>query len=503
MSIQAFGAFITHESSPLPTLAGPEPVVHKDSITTITPTEYELDELKWGRRLNGPRQGSSRDPSPAGRPVLPTPDELERSQPPTPKRDQAVDAIVHSFSNPPRNQWRLAASCVMFLLMGLNDAATGALIPYLEKEYNIGYAIVSLIFVTNALGFISVTPVIQLIEARIGRSRSYLIAMALMCVGYIAIVCTPPFPVIVLSFYFLGCGMGLFLAMTNTFIVNLLNGTVILGFCHGIYGLGGIISPLIATNMVARGVHWAYFYFILLGIAVASFFLLGWSFKGFEEDAAVQLLSSLQRTASQQATARGGPTKKQVLKRAVRNRTTLLGAMFIFFYQGAEVAISGWVISYLIHYRQGDPSQVGNVTSGFWGGITVGRFFLTHFAHKIGEKIAVIGLVVGAAVFQLLVWLVPNIIGNAVAESIVGLFLGPIYPCATAVFAKLLPRNIQISSLSVVTSMGSSGGALVPFITGILAQKLSTVVLHPVVLISFGAMTVAWLLLPRIGKRAE
>jgi fucose permease len=39
-------------------------------------------------------------------------------------------------------------------------------------------------------------------------------------------------------------------------------------------------------------------------------------------------------------------------------------------YQGGEVAISGWVISYLIQHRDGTPSQVGNVTSGFWAGIT-------------------------------------------------------------------------------------------------------------------------------------
>jgi hypothetical protein len=64
-----------------------------------------------------------------------------------------------------------------------------------------------------------------------------MIATSLMSAGYIAIVCTPPFPVVVISFYFLGCGMALFLAMTNAFIVNLMNGTVILGFCHGIYGV--------------------------------------------------------------------------------------------------------------------------------------------------------------------------------------------------------------------------------------------------------------------------
>lgn len=72
-----------------------------------------------------------------------------------------------------------------------------------------------------------------------------------------------------------------------------------------------------------------------------------------------------------------------------------------------------------------------------------------------------------------------------------------------AVFAKLLPKNIQISSLSVVTSMGSSGGALVPLITGLVAAKLSTVVLHPIVLISFSMMAIAWLLLPRIDKHDE
>ena len=87
----------------------------------------------------------------------------------------------------------------------------------------------------------------------------------------------------------------------------------------------------------------------------------------------MQLLTALERTASRRAAAQG-ETKRQLLWQSAKNRTTLLGALFIFFYQGAEVAISGWVISYLIQYRDGDPSQVGNVTSGFWGGITGERF---------------------------------------------------------------------------------------------------------------------------------
>jgi fucose permease len=133
----------------------------------------------------------------------------------------------------------------------------------------------------------------------------------------------------------------------------------------------------------------------------------------------------------------------------------------------------------------------------------VGRFVLTPLCHRVGEKRAVFGLIFGAAVFQALVWTVPNILTNAVAESIVGLFLGPVYPCAVAVFSMIWPRKIQTTSLSLVTSMGSSGAAVVPFVTGLMAQAISTVVLHPIVLFSFATMVVAWVSLPRIQKRTE
>jgi hypothetical protein len=52
-------------------------------------------------------------------------------------------------------------------------------------------------------------------------------------------VSTPPFPVVVLSYFFLGVGMAINLAMGNVFAANLHNGTKMLGFMHGSYGVGG------------------------------------------------------------------------------------------------------------------------------------------------------------------------------------------------------------------------------------------------------------------------
>jgi fucose permease len=213
--------------------------------------------------------------------------------------------------------------------------------------------------------------------------------------------------------------MAINLALNNVFISNLANSTSMLGLFHGSYGIGGTIGPLIATAIASHGSasRWSRYYFLSFGVTAINLFFAGWAFWHYERDAApVPLLLADQRTAATVAASSGveqPPTKTQLLAQALRNKTTLLGALFIFAYQGAEVSISGWIISFLISYRAGKPSEVGYVTAGFWAGITIGRFVLTHAAHRVGERLFVALLVVGAVVFELLVWLVPNVIGDA------------------------------------------------------------------------------------------
>jgi MFS family permease len=103
-------------------------------------------------------------------------------------------------------------------------------------------------------------------------------------------------------------------------------------------------------------------------------------------------------------------------------------------------------------------------------GITLGRFVLTHAAPRIGEKNYVIGLTLVTMALQLMAWLIPNVIGNAVAVSLLGLMLGPVYPCAQTIFSRLVPRHLQTTAIGFIGSAGSSGGAVAPFTTGILAR---------------------------------
>ncbi|KAH7342518.1 major facilitator superfamily domain-containing protein [Rhexocercosporidium sp. MPI-PUGE-AT-0058] len=415
------------------------------------------------------------------------------------------EAAVHGSDEmqtiwePYKNRFRVLASCFMALSNGMNDSAPGALIESIERKYNIDYGTVSIIFVCNAIGFVTAAFFLSALSRRIGQAKCLVISELLLIIGYVGLVATPPFPIVCASFFFLGIGMSINLAICQVFCANLANNTALLGAYQGAYGIGGTIGPIIATALVSNGYVWSRYYFILLGIAVFNCCFAPWSFWDHERESDISI-SNVQSTAGTQSSTQRNFKSFRTL---MSHKPTVLGALFIFAYQGAEVAISGWIISFLVQFRNGDPSKVGYVTSGFWAGITLGRFTLSFLAHKTGERPFVFAVTAGALILELLIWFVPSIIGNSVAVAFSGFLLGPVSPAAIHIFQRLIPRHMQISSLSVIGSIGTSGGAVAPFMTGMIAQQVGTFVLHPICIGLFVCMAATWWMIPKVDKRSE
>ncbi|KAH6673976.1 major facilitator superfamily domain-containing protein [Plectosphaerella plurivora] len=507
MDTTMFKSFVEVESSPAPSA----PLPPQKAVSRVYPgaphraeDSIELQRLPTSvSRPSTPPAGSDRG------------DDLEMSRPasPTPGGGggDAHAEPLQSMWDPYMNRWRLLAACLMNFANGLHDSSPGALIPYMEKYYDIGYAVVSLIFVGQAVGFIFAALFMDPLRARLSRAHLQIVGQTFMVSAYLPLIVGAPFPAIVVSFFLLGFGMSINLAMNNIFCGSLQSATTALGFLHGSYGVGGTIGPIVATAVASTTGpdFWYRYYFLTLGLAIFNLFFGWWALAGFERDNAIFSSASGDGASlqPQMSTATVVPSTSSLflsMFHALRKRMVLLGALFIFAYQGAEVSISGWVISFLIATRDvGNPEAVGYVTAGFWAGITIGRFALSNPAQRIGERRFVYIVTAGAACFQLLVWWVPNIIGGAVSLAIVGLLLGPIYPCAAAVFMRGMSRADRGTGMVVISAFGSSGGAVAPFTTGLLAQASGTWVLHPIALALFACMGVCWFTLPSAPKRRE
>lgn len=70
-------------------------------------------------------------------------------------------------------------------------------------------------------------------------------------------------------------------------------------------------------------------------------------------------------------------------------------------------------------------------------------------------------------------------------------------------FMRSTPRKIQTMSMGFLSSAGSSGGAVAPFTTGLIAQAAGTFVLHPICIFLFLFMEMCWFTVPKTSKRME
>lgn len=85
-------------------------------------------------------------------------------------------------------------------------------------------------------------------------------------IAYIVNSLHPPYPVLIISFMFAGLGNGLADSAWNAWVANLANANELLGLLHGFYGLGAVLSPLIATSFVTKAKWpWFSFYYLMVG----------------------------------------------------------------------------------------------------------------------------------------------------------------------------------------------------------------------------------------------
>lgn len=126
----------------------------------------------------------------------------------------------------------------------------------------------SLVFLSPLVGYTIAAFLNQRIHNTFGQRGVALLGSGCHLFAYVINSVHPPYPVLVISFIFAGLGNGVEDAAWNAWIGNMANANEVLGFLHGIYGAGAVISPLIATSMIAKGgLPWYYFYYVMVSLS--------------------------------------------------------------------------------------------------------------------------------------------------------------------------------------------------------------------------------------------
>lgn len=392
-----------------------------------------------------------------------------------------------------------------------------------EKYYNISYDIVSYTFLLGFTGYLLAAFTSEFIHRFVGRWGTVTLGGLLQTCCYINAFLKPHFALLVVGYSISGFGNGLLEASLNAWAGNLNNNNEMLGLLHGFYGLGGILSPSIATKLLLKGYQWNELYLYLMSVSICSSILAFYAFSGdtaqkynedyaksmqrhyensstSEDDETTQLISdnnnnnnniqenivnshvtdTLLEMDAAAAIEKSTHGNMSALEATISSPLAIVISLALFVYVAAETTVGGWIVTFMIDVRHGDEKAMGYASTAYWMGMTVGRMglsFITGRGSK--EELFFLAYTVLSLIATLVFWLVPSLEVSMICSPLIGFFTAPLYPTAMVVFLRKFPEHLHVVGVGFLAASGGVGGALGPFINGVLTEKFGAYVLGP------------------------
>jgi fucose permease len=374
-------------------------------------------------------------------------------------------------------------SYVAFVLVGVSAGVGGVLLLAQMGDYGVGRATIGIIFFTGSAGFVAASLSTGALIHRFG-VRLTLAAGGTACVlAGLCLAARPPFVAFVLVQLVVGYGAGILESALNVYLAALPDATLLLNRLHAFFGVGALMGPVLAAWVISFA-SWTVVWLILalVYVPLVAAFLVAYP----RRQPPVTEGSPGERSARAPRMARG------LLGAVLRQPGVRWGAVMLAIYVGLEISVGNWEFSYLVQARALARPLAGYSVSGYWLGLTLGRFLISPLAARFGVTTAgmMYACLAGVTVVTTLAWAAPNAALASVALMLLGFFLGPIFPTTMAIVPWLAPPKLAPTAIGVMNAAAVVGGAGLPWLAGTIAQNTGIWTLVPFTL-TLGLLQVA------------
>ena len=406
--------------------------------------------------------------------------------------------------------YKLAFAVVtsLFFIFGFITCLNDILVPHLKSLFKLDYTQAALVqFCFFSAYFVASLPAGRIVT-RLGYKQGTVLGLlitAVGCVLFYPAAGLQSYNLFLTGLFVLACGITLIQVAVNPYIAVLgpsKTASARLTLAQAFNSLGTTIAPMFGSYLIlsagmkseaevqsanaatqtayktaqAASVQGPY---IGLALALVALAVLVALFR------LPKIVGSTSRSSATQAQSRS----------AWSHRHLILGALGIFCYVGAEVAIGSYLVNFLSLGEVGgmSASEAAKYVSLYWGGAMVGRFIGAVVMRKIkpGKVLAFNALCAAA-----LVLVTMAVSGTLAMYAIlaVGLFNSIMFP---TIF------TLAIEGLGESTAQGSGilcmaivGGAIIPLLQGTLADRMG---LHH----SFVLPVICYLFIVHYGLRGS
>jgi FHS family glucose/mannose:H+ symporter-like MFS transporter len=338
-----------------------------------------------------------------------------------------------------------------FLLTGIVMTFLGPMLPVLSARWSLtdeqaGYLLFAQFF-SSMFGMLASASLVH----RIGYRLTFIIGLLMMASG-MSLLVSGPWLLGMAAVCVLGFGHGVTTPAGNlrTGEVNPHRRASALSVINAVWGIGAVSSPfLVAISQRAHEIP----LFLYGTTAALLMLLLAFSLARFEPDTRTRAVRSSAPADS-----------------ILNHRMLPVICILFFVYVGTEVSFGGWLASYA-HRMSGDASQHSfwaMTTSFFWGALLFGRalapvalkFHKETAVARIGLTLALAGGLIIVAAHDMAL-LIPGAI-------LAGLGMASIFPISVSLLPQWFEESAASSS-SFVFASGNTGGAVLPWLVGVIS----------------------------------
>lgn len=334
----------------------------------------------------------------------------------------------------------------VFLCSGAMSTLLGAMLPAMQAEYSMSYALRGYVLSSHQIGNFFAVFLSGFIPYAIGRKKSTLILGSLIVLGLLLMTATGNPFILIVAFAFTGMGRGTLSNITNVVVSeNTGNKAAGLNILHASFAIGAFISPFVAV--FATAIEWRIAAWIFAFLMFTALIFVGGS------------------------TLSNTPMKKVKTSSEIpfqKSFSFWLNTFIMFFYLAGEASLTGWLVTYFNDTGLMSTSLSQSMQSFLWVMILLGRLCCASLSSKMDKSVLILAM--GAMMTLCFVLMISAQSTALVVIGLLGLgfFMSGIYPTTLSTMDSRYNSSTVATGTCIATA--TVGGILMPIIIGEVAE---------------------------------
>ena len=338
-----------------------------------------------------------------------------------------------------------------FFINGVIGTSLGALMPFINKAYNLHYETSGLLLSAHSIGNLAASYVAALLPFYLGRKTSATLLSLATVLGFFGMILSGNPIWLFFAFLLTGIGRGSVSNFDNMVINEISDGDPkAFNILHSFFAVGALAAPFAIVVFTKKDSG-------LWRLPTALF-----AFASIM----VVLLFSIMKVENKR------PVKGKRVKVSysfLKDSHFWVSTGLLFFYLCAETAINGWLVTYFKDTGLMTTSIAQMLSSLLWFVILFGRLTCAYLLRVVSKKSILLMTSIGSALFFVL--LLSTSTMSVIVISIIGLgfCMSGIYPTTIANLGGIIKSTPM--AMGMLLSIAGIGSILMPAITGKIAQS--------------------------------